>query len=119
MLNVAGGIEAFENTLRTYMNDKIINYNLKASDLMQGAVGAFENSFGYFPINEPLTFEGHVTNFNDPTLTQAYQNTISFVSPATGKIDEATRLSRRKFALTQMAEALGTTYELLLKMGDY
>ena len=33
--------------------------------------------------------------------------------------DETTRLSKRKAAITQMAAALGTTYDKLVKLGGY
>jgi hypothetical protein len=60
------------------------------------------------PVPVPFSKERFVKGLNDINLL--YEN---------GKIDEATRVSRRTNAIKQMAEALGTTYERLLKMGNY
>ena len=60
------------------------------------------------PVPVPFSKERFVKGLNDINLL--YEN---------GNIDEATRVSRRTKAITQMAEALGTTYERLLKMGNY
>ena len=83
MLNVKGGYEAFEQTLRTFMADKITTYNVKAQNLLTGPPNDFKLMYGYLPVSEPTTFSDFVTEFNDPKITQAYQNTVSYSPTAT------------------------------------
>ena len=78
MLNVKGGIEAFEQTLRSFMADKITTYNIKAENLLTGPPNDFKELYGYLPVSEPLSFEEFVTGFGDEKLSNAYQNTVSY-----------------------------------------
>ena len=82
MLNVEGGFEAFEATLRRYMSDKIKSYDLKSKTLLDGAVGSFENDYKYLPIQTPLTFSEVVGRNGDPELQTAYDNTVGFSASA-------------------------------------
>ena len=82
MLNVEGGFEAFEATLRRYMADKIKSYDLKGQTLLDGAVGSFEKDYKYLPIQTPLTFSEVVGRNGDPELQTAYDNTVGFSAAA-------------------------------------
>ena len=83
MLNVKGGYEAFEQTLRTFMADKIRVYNVKAQSVLTGPPNDFKEMYGYLPILQPTSFSDFVTQFDDPKITEAYQNTVSYSPTAT------------------------------------
>jgi len=83
MLNVKGGYEAFEQTLRTFMADKIRVYDVKAQGVLTGPPNDFKEMYGYLPILQPTRFSDFVTQFDDPKITEAYQNTVSYSPTAT------------------------------------
>lgn len=77
MLNVKGGIEAFETTVRGYMKDKILSYDDKAmSQDATGAIASFKELFKWSPVEEAMSFEDLVTKRDEDTLTAAYQATM-------------------------------------------
>ena len=82
MLNVKGGYEAFEQTLRTFMADKIRVFDVKAQGVLTGPPNDFKALYGYLPILQPTTFSDFVTQYAETTedtkLTEAYQNTVSY-----------------------------------------
>jgi hypothetical protein len=88
MLNVKGGYEAFEQTLRTFMADKIRVFDVKAQGVLTGPPNDFKAMYGYLPILQPTTFSDFVTQYaetnKDTKLTEAYQNTVSY-SPTVTK----------------------------------
>jgi len=83
MLNVKGGYEAFEQTLRTFMAGKIRQYNIKAQSVLTGPPNVFKERYKYLPILQPTSFSDFVTQFDDPKVTEAYQNTVSYSPTAT------------------------------------
>ena len=91
MLNVKGGYEAFEQTLRTFMADKIRVFDVKAQGVLTGPPNDFKAMYGYLPILQPTTFSDFVTQYAETTedtkLTEAYQNTVSYSPTATATED--------------------------------
>ena len=86
MLNVKGGIGAFETTVRNYMAEKIKNYDDKVVQFnTTGPIGSFVKTWGWSPVETPKTFSSFVELRNEPELTAAYQNTISYVPAAAPK----------------------------------
>ena len=87
MLNVKGGYEAFEQTLRTFMADKIRVFDAKAQSLLTGPPNVFKERYKYLPILQPTSFSDFVTQFAETTkdtkLLEAYQNTVSYSPTAT------------------------------------
>ena len=82
MLNVKGGINAFETTVRNFMAEKVKSYDDKVVQFnTTGPIGSFVNDYGYAPVAAPSRFSDFVTTRNEPELTTAYQNTISYVPP--------------------------------------
>lgn len=82
MLDVKGSVEAFEATVRGYMNEKILAYDDKVSNFDSGgAIGSFISNFGWSPVKVPASFEDIVTKRAEPALTEAYTNTTQFKSP--------------------------------------
>lgn len=80
MLNVKGGINAFENTVRNFMAEKVKSYDDKVVQFnTTGPIGSFVDDYGYAPVAAPSRFSDFVTTRNEPELTTAYQNTISYV----------------------------------------
>ena len=83
MLNVDGGIEAFEANVRGYMKEKILSYDDRA--MLQdetGEIAAFQNLYGWSPVEAAMTFEEFVTDRNEDTLTTAYQATMGIANEA-------------------------------------
>lgn len=91
MLNVKGGYEAFEQTLRTFMADKIRVFDVKAQGVLTGPPNDFKAMYGYLPILQPTTFSDFVTQYAETTedtkLTEAYQNTVSYSPTAAATED--------------------------------
>ena len=91
MLNVKGGYEAFEQTLRTFMADKIRVFDVKAQSVLTGPPNDFKEKYKYLPILQPTTFSDFVTQYAETTedtkLTEAYQNTVSYSPTATAAED--------------------------------
>ena len=165
MLNVKGSFEAFEATVREFMADKIATYDFRATTLLEGAVGSFENDYGFVPVKAPLSFKEFVEKQNNPKLSETYLNTTSFVPNATekeivssdallnsfvnGKTIQITvgedkkdlalaqvtenllkinaefearpiaLAKARKDFLTGLATAMNTTYDKLMKLGNF
>ena len=165
MLNVKGSFEAFEATVREFMADKIATYDFRATTLLEGAVGSFENDYGFVPVKAPLSFKEFVEKQNNPKLSETYLNTTSFVPNATekeivssdallnsfvnGKTIQITvgedkkdlalaqvtenllkinaefearpiaLAKARKEFLTGLATAMNTTYDKLMKLGNF
>ena len=92
MLNVKGGYEAFEQTLRTFMADKIRVYDVKAQSVLTGPPNDFKEMYGYLPILQPTRFSDFVTQFDDPKITEAYQNTVSY-SPTAAATEETSEVN--------------------------
>ena len=83
MLDVKGSREAFENTVRNYMKEKILSYDDKVSTFdTGGAIASFKN-FGWSPVEIPKNFEELVKVRNEPTLSAAYNNTVSATASST------------------------------------
>jgi hypothetical protein len=91
MLNVKGGYEAFEQTLRTFMADKIRVFDVKAQSVLTGPPNDFKAMYNYLPILQPTSFSDFVTQYaetnKDTKLTEAYQNTVSYSPTATATED--------------------------------
>ena len=165
MLNVKVSFEAFEATVREFMADKIATYDFRATTLLEGAVGSFENDYGFVPVKAPLSFKEFVEKQNNPKLSETYLNTTSFVPNATekeivssdallnsfvnGKTIQITvgedkkdlalaqvtenllkinaefearpiaLAKARKEFLTGLATAMNTTYDKLMKLGNF
>ena len=84
MLDVKGSREAFENTVRNYMKEKILSYDDKVSTFdTGGAIASFQKNFGWSPVEIPKNFEELVKVRNEETLTNSYNNTISATASST------------------------------------
>ena len=84
MLDVKGSREAFENTVRNYMKEKILSYDDKVSTFdTGGAIASFQKNFGWSPVEIPKNFEELVKVRNEPTLSAAYNNTVSATASST------------------------------------
>ena len=84
MLDVKGSIVAFENTVRNYMKEKILSYDDKVSTFdTGGAIASFQKNFGWSPVEIPKNFEELVKVRNEPTLSAAYNNTVSATASST------------------------------------
>jgi len=80
MLNVRGGIGAFETTVRNFMAEKIKSYDDKVVQFnVTGPIGSFIKDYEYSPVAAPKTFADFVKIREDTELATAYQNTISYV----------------------------------------
>ena len=84
MLDVKGSREAFENTVRNYMKEKILSYDDKVMTFDSGgAIASFRDMFGWSPVEIPKNFEELVKVRNEPTLSAAYNNTVSATASST------------------------------------
>lgn len=82
MLNVKGGVVAFETTVRNFMAEKIKSYDDKVVQFnTTGPTGTFVRDYGYSPVKAPQKYSDFVQNRKDQELSTAYQNTISYVPP--------------------------------------
>jgi hypothetical protein len=121
MLDVDGGIEAFETTVRNYMKDKILSYDDKALlNDTTGPIAEFKGRFKWSPVEGVMSFEDLVSKRNESTLTTAYQSTMGFAnttSPAPtipqGAIDALTAdpslrsIFDEKYGAGEAAKVLG------------